>query len=453
MALAQPGHRHVAAVAGHLLGRDRAALLRDVEQRLEEHPPLAPALREAAGLIGARERIEDRLDRGDPAGVLARDRVDAPQHPDEMEHRLRDEGVPELEREQLLVLEARARGLLGPDVVLRDAEVEALVQHARGFLVREGHDASDEVATRHVVRTKRDELVEQQHDEASLLLLRFGRGRGHHRRDAGRGRGARGRAAPAAAATRAARARPLWLFLAGLGVVGAQDAGAGPPRFRDEVLEEEDAIAEVGRVAQLIREGLVAGDEVDLLVLVLEGLAEGVQVAIARDDEPDVDVGPVLVQELHRAGDEDGVRPALQEPAAHALGHRDRLHAGELEGHEQGLVLRHDLGAEDRLLHADRTELGRLLQDRLEDRERGWQRAFGVLPQCVVDVLPVNEESDVGQWVSPLCRRSASHPTRSNDPLDLSPRPPDPIAWDTMSASSSTRTLQPERAPFRPSLA
>src|SRR5207244_13071389 len=100
--------------------------------------------------------------------------------------------------------------------------------------------------------------------------------------------------ARAAAATRAAGAADAWrLFLAGLGVVRAQDAGASPPRFRDEVLEEEDPVAKVRRVAQLVREGLVPGDEVDRLVLVLQRFAERVQGAVARDDEPDVDVRTV----------------------------------------------------------------------------------------------------------------------------------------------------------------
>src|SRR5207249_9959155 len=98
----------------------------------------------------------------------ARDRIDAPQDAHEMEQRLRDERVTELEREELLVLEPRARRLVGLDVVLRDAEVDALVEHARGFLVRERDDAPHEVASRHLIRAKRDELIEQQHREAAL---------------------------------------------------------------------------------------------------------------------------------------------------------------------------------------------------------------------------------------------------------------------------------------------
>src|SRR3979411_1756470 len=39
MARGEPAHRHVAAIARDLLGRDGAALLGDVEQRLEEHAP------------------------------------------------------------------------------------------------------------------------------------------------------------------------------------------------------------------------------------------------------------------------------------------------------------------------------------------------------------------------------------------------------------------------------
>src|SRR5207244_6291016 len=127
--------------------------------------------------------------------------------------------------EQLLVLESRARGLVGLDVVLRDPEVDALVEDARGFLVGERHDAAHEVATRHLVRAERDELIEQQHREATLLLLRFGRAGRHDRGDARGRRDADRRAgagAPAAAATRAAGAAGAWRpFLSRLTVVGA----------------------------------------------------------------------------------------------------------------------------------------------------------------------------------------------------------------------------------------
>ena len=174
-----------------------------------------------------------------------------------------------------------------------------------------------------------------------------------------------------------------------LGVVGSERR-AGPPRLRDQILQEEDVVAQVRRVAELVGERLVAGDQVDVFVLVLDGFAERVEIAIAGDDEPDLEVLPVLVQELQRAGDEDGVGPAFEEPAAHALGDRDRFHSGELEGHEERVVLRRDLLSKDREFHADRAELRGFLQDRLQDRKRRWQRAGGVLAQGVVDVLPVN---------------------------------------------------------------
>src|SRR5206468_10132651 len=100
---------------------------------------------------------------------------------------------------------------------------------------------------------------------------------------------------------------------------------------------------------------------------------ERVEVAVARDDEPDLDVRLVLVEELHRARDEHRVRSAFEEPAAHALRDGDRLDAGELERHEERVVLSGDFGPEDGLLHADRAELRGLLKDGLQDRERRWQ--------------------------------------------------------------------------------
>ena len=233
---------------------------------------------------------------------------------------------------------------------------------------------------------ERDELVEEQDRESALLLFRLGRRGRHDRRNVWLG--ARMDADGAAPLRRAAR-RLGEDGLVHLRVVGPQSR-AGPARLRDEIFQEEDVIAQIRRVAELVRERLVAGDQIDLLVLVLDGLAERVEIAITRDDEPDLDVLPVLVQELQRTGDEDRVRPTLEEAAAHALGDRDRLHPGELEGHEERLVLRRDLLSEDRELHADRAELRGLLQDRLQDRKRRWQRAGGVLAQGVVDVLPVN---------------------------------------------------------------
>jgi uncharacterized protein (UPF0548 family) len=106
-----------------------------------------------------------------------------------------------------------------------------------------------------------------------------------------------------------------------------------------------------------------------VFVLVLDGLAECVQVAVARDDEPVVDVLAVLVEELQRSRDEDRVGTAFEDPSAHALRHGDGFHPRELERHEERLVLSCDLLAEDRELHADGAELGGLLQDRLQDRK------------------------------------------------------------------------------------
>ena len=200
-----------------------------------------------------------------------------------------------------------------------------------------------------------------------------------------------------------------------LRVVGAQTT-AGPARLGDEVFQQEDVVAQMRRLAQLVREREIARDEIHLLVLVLQRLAEGVQVPVTGDDEPHLDLGPVLVEQLHRARDEDRVGPAFEQPAAHTLRHRDRLDAGELERHEQRLVLHRDLLSEDRELHADWPELRGFLQDRLQDRKRRRQRAGRVLAKGVVDVLPVNEESDVRQCVSPYGLRTPPDP--SADPLE-----------------------------------
>ena len=153
VSLGEPAHRDLTAIAADLLRGDGATLFCDVEQRLQEHAPLRTTLCETAGLIGARKRVENCLDRRDPPGVLARDRIDPPKDPHQVEEGLRDERVAELEREKLLVLEARARGLLGAHVMLCDTEVDPLVEHARRFLVRQRDDAPDEVAARHLVRS------------------------------------------------------------------------------------------------------------------------------------------------------------------------------------------------------------------------------------------------------------------------------------------------------------
>ncbi len=133
-----------------------------------------------------------------------------------------------------------------------------------------------------------------------------------------------------------------------------------------------------------------------MLVLVLQRLAQGIEVAVTRDDEPGIEVRAVLVEELEGPRDEDGVGSPLEEASAHPLRDGDRLDAGELERHEERLVLRGDLLPEDGELHADGPELGGLLEDRLEDREGRGQRSLGVLTHGVVDVLPIDEESDVG---------------------------------------------------------
>ena len=78
MVFDEPAHRDLLPVPLDLLGRDGAPLLRDVEQRLEEHAPRRPSSREPAWLVGSRKRIEQRFDRRDPPRVLARDVVDAP---------------------------------------------------------------------------------------------------------------------------------------------------------------------------------------------------------------------------------------------------------------------------------------------------------------------------------------------------------------------------------------
>ena len=158
------------------------------------------------------------------------------------------------------------------------------------------------------------------------------------------------------------------LWLVDLRVIRAEGR-ASPARLRDQVFEEEDVVAKVRRITQLVRERLVAGDEIDVFVLVLDRLAERVEVAVSRDDEPVVDVLAVLVEELQRSGDQDRVGTALEQSAAHALRDGDGLHARELEGHKERVVLGRDLLTEDRELYADGSELGGFLQDRLQDRK------------------------------------------------------------------------------------
>ena len=92
VAFGEPAHRDLPAFAFDLLGLDRAALLGDVKEGLEKEAPLRASAGETTGLIGARQRIEDGLDRRDAPGVLARHRVDAAQHPHQVKDRLGDEG-------------------------------------------------------------------------------------------------------------------------------------------------------------------------------------------------------------------------------------------------------------------------------------------------------------------------------------------------------------------------
>src|SRR5207247_11480224 len=171
------------------------------------------------------------------------------------------------------------------------------------------------------------ELIEEKDGETPLLLVGLRRGRRNDGRNVRLGPRARGKAAsPLRRAPKSFRGR---LRLVDLRVVRAEGR-ASPARLRDEVLEEEDVVAKVGRVTQLVRERLVAGDEIDVFVLVLDRLTERVEVSIPRDDEPVVDVLSVLVKELQRPRNQDRVGTALEQSAAHALRDGDGLHAREL---------------------------------------------------------------------------------------------------------------------------
>src|SRR5438093_13037663 len=76
----KPAHRDLAAVALDRFALDRAALFGDVEERLEQYAALRPAARDAAGLVGTGERVEDRLHARDALGVLGRS-VDETEQP------------------------------------------------------------------------------------------------------------------------------------------------------------------------------------------------------------------------------------------------------------------------------------------------------------------------------------------------------------------------------------
>lgn len=231
------------------------------------------------------------------------------------------------------------------------------------------------------------QLIEEQHSEAPLLFVRLRRSRRNHGWNVRLGPRTDGKTT--ASLRRPAQRLRGRLWLVDLGVVGPQ-RGARPARLRDQVLEKEHVVAQVRRVPQLVRERLIAGDEVDVFVLVLDRLAERVEVAVARDDEPVGDVLALLVEELQRSRYQDRVGPTFEDPAAHALRHGDGFHSRELERHEECVVLGRDLLTEDRELHADGSELSGFLQDRLQDRKRRRQRARRVLAKGVVDVLPVD---------------------------------------------------------------
>src|SRR5207302_1223017 len=190
---------------------------------------------------------------------------------------------------------------LGEDRPLVDAGVDALLQDARRFLLRERDHASDEIAARHGAGMEGHELIEQQHRETPLLLVGFWRGGRNDGWNMWLGSHPRGyTTGPLRRPPRELRGR-LWLVH--LRVVGPQ-RGTRPARLRDEVLEDEDRVG-----------------------------------------------------------------TAFEEPAAHALRDGDGLHPGELKRHEERFVLCRDLLTEDRELHANRSELGGFLQDRLQDRE------------------------------------------------------------------------------------
>ena len=146
MAFGEPAHRDLPAVTLDLLGLYRAALLRDAEERLEKKTALRAATCEAAGLIGARQRIQDRLDSRDAARVLARHRVDAAEHPDEMKDGLGDERRGHVRREHLLGLRAGPPFELREDGALVDTGVDSLFEDARCLLLRERDHARDEIA-------------------------------------------------------------------------------------------------------------------------------------------------------------------------------------------------------------------------------------------------------------------------------------------------------------------
>src|SRR5205814_10131903 len=95
--------------------------------------------------------------------------------------------------------------------------------------------------------------------KASLLLVGFGRRCWNDRGNVRLGPGSRGHAATSLRS--AAQGFRGWLWLVDLGVVGAERR-ARPARLRDQIFQQENVITQVRRVPQLVREGLVAGDEI-----------------------------------------------------------------------------------------------------------------------------------------------------------------------------------------------
>src|SRR5258705_5128 len=134
MVIYEPAHGDLPAVALDRLALDRAPLLGDVEERLQQHATLCTATRDAAGLIGARERIEHCFDDRYALGVFG-DRVDATQPTHEVEVCPGHQRPVEVRREELLRLRPHAALELRLDVVLLDGRVDPLLEDARRFLL------------------------------------------------------------------------------------------------------------------------------------------------------------------------------------------------------------------------------------------------------------------------------------------------------------------------------
>ena len=103
----QPAHRDLAAFAADLLGDHGATLFGDREQRLEQRAPLSATL-DHAGLVGARQRIENGFDDRDAPLLLAQDRVHASQQTHQLEDGLRHQRRAVIQQQLLLALGTRA---------------------------------------------------------------------------------------------------------------------------------------------------------------------------------------------------------------------------------------------------------------------------------------------------------------------------------------------------------